>query len=1145
LRAGHLAPEALEHLVKQTRGVKIQGIPTVKCEACATAKATQVISQRESEHRSRQPFWRISLDLFDLPVAINSHRYAMTITDEFSGFIWVFTMAHKSDSSKIIIDFEVWVKRQFGLSICKIRMDNERTLVNLPNQHPSAFQLWATEDGIDLELPPPYTKQPNGGAERSGGLIGSMARTMRTSASLPQNLWPEAWGAAAYLHNRSPLHRHGWKSPLEVFERWFRNHFRWWQPLNNTNVSLIQPQPPEQPELQELPQQQDPLKPSWSGIHAYGSRAYPLNTEIKAGHGKRHFKVNPRAHIGYLVGYRASNLYRIWVPALEEVITTRDVRFDETTFFDPRTENAAISIEEYHPLPETLATPDFTVPEDLDIDIFVANEESAVPQRDEIPMASGPETVPTAPITTPESQNSGVNTATRPTAATQSTGGLPTPQDKQQPIGLPPPEPTTPSPASLLPDDVRTGTAPAPPSPETSTDDDGIRDTIVVNTGLSDEESLSQPNATIQQHLDPSPGSSGAVPDEDTPISADGTTAREGIGPSQPQGQSQRRQRRPAADIHGTEPTRRSSRAPQPNRRYPPSSFWILGLTSCTTVHAVFAAAIQGDHRPHRDQLTREPKHYKDLHQHPHGQLFKEACRTELRNLLRKKTWSFVNKEAIRVGPQEGSKPLPLKWVFLYKFDEDGYLLKCKGRICVRGDLQEADLNDTYSATLAAQSFRVAMSVAARFDLDVKQYDVTNAFLHSKINKEHGRVFCKLPDGYEELMGLPKGATNGFVAELEMALYGLKESPLLWYNEFSSALQAAGLSKANEEPCIFTNGRVLVLFYVDDILVFYRKEEQQEANQLIAQLQQKYEMRSEGDIKWFLGIRVLRDRERRRVWLCHDAYCEKITAKFGLLTNGNKTRFPTIPLPVTPLQRYDGQATRTSIHLFQEKVGSILYTAVTVRLDVAFAAAQLSKFLQNPSPEHHAAADQVILYLYATRFLAIEYNGAFTDALVIASDASFADDPETRHSSQGYVISLFGGPVAWKAGKQSTVTTSTTEAELLAAERTIKESLALSRLMEDIGLELGVPLKIWCDNQQTIRLIVHENQRIATRLKHVDIQNMWMRQEYRKGRFQIGYLATADMPADGLTKALSRQRFEHFRSLLHLADVQEQIQALE
>ena len=87
-------------------------------------------------------------------------------------------------------------------------------------------------------------------------------------------------------------------------------------------------------------------------------------------------------------------------------------------------------------------------------------------------------------------------------------------------------------------------------------------------------------------------------------------------------------------------------------------------------------------------------------------------------------------------------------------------------------------------------------------------------------------------------------------------------------------------------------------------------------------------MRDKGNVKWFLGIRVIRDRTKRKVWLCQDAYYKKIAVKFGLLKG--RPRFPTIPLPITPLNRYTGQATYKSIHLFQEKVGSILYTAIMV-----------------------------------------------------------------------------------------------------------------------------------------------------------------------------------------------------------------------
>src|ERR1700722_17505141 len=47
-------------------------------------------------------------------------------------------------------------------------------------------------------------------------------------------------------------------------------------------------------------------------------------------------KLDPRAHIGYLVGYDSTNIFRVWIPHQGKVISTRDVLFDEDTFFDGR-----------------------------------------------------------------------------------------------------------------------------------------------------------------------------------------------------------------------------------------------------------------------------------------------------------------------------------------------------------------------------------------------------------------------------------------------------------------------------------------------------------------------------------------------------------------------------------------------------------------------------------------------------------------------------------------------------------------------------------------------------------------------------------------------------------------------------------------
>jgi hypothetical protein len=46
----------------------------------------------------------------------------------------------------------------------------------------------------------------------------------------------------------------------------------------------------------------------------------------------QHF--NPKAWIGYLVGYQSTNIYRIWILSRNEVISSRDIIFDEGTTFD-------------------------------------------------------------------------------------------------------------------------------------------------------------------------------------------------------------------------------------------------------------------------------------------------------------------------------------------------------------------------------------------------------------------------------------------------------------------------------------------------------------------------------------------------------------------------------------------------------------------------------------------------------------------------------------------------------------------------------------------------------------------------------------------------------------------------------------------
>ena len=127
---------------------------------------------------------------------------------------------------------------------------------------------------------------------------------------------------------------------------------------------------------------------------------------------------------------------------------------------------------------------------------------------------------------------------------------------------------------------------------------------------------------------------------------------------------------------------------------------------------------------------------------------------------------------------------------------------------------------------------------------------------------------------------------------------------------------------------------------------------------------------------------------------------------------------------------FEGIVTAQQIYEYQQRVGSINFSAVITRPDISKSKSILSEFLQNPSPTHIAVVDQTLEYLVGTKYLAIEYNGSCEDKniFVASSDSAFADDKATCHSSYGFCFSLCGGVIHYKAVKGSTITTSSTKA---------------------------------------------------------------------------------------------------------------------
>lgn len=168
-------------------------------------------------------------------------------------------------------------------------------------------------------------------------------------------------------------------------------------------------------------------------------------------------------------------------------------------------------------------------------------------------------------------------------------------------------------------------------------------------------------------------------------------------------------------------------------------------------------------------------------------------------------------------------------------------------------------------------------------------------------------------------------------------------------------------------------------------------------------------MKDLGELKWFLCIRVLRDREARKLWLCQDSYIEKIVNLYRI---NKRDQFKGNLFPTNDLQRRKDQANPDLVHRYQQKVGSVNYVAVITRADIAKPISKLAEFLLNPSDQHVYLVDRLMEYLWPTQSLAIQFNGtscttemiktnhcSIPQELRIASDAVFAGDSETRRDT--------------------------------------------------------------------------------------------------------------------------------------------------
>ena len=136
------------------------------------------------------------------------------------------------------------------------------------------------------------------------------------------------------------------------------------------------------------------------------------------------------------------------------------------------------------------------------------------------------------------------------------------------------------------------------------------------------------------------------------------------------------------------------------------------------------------------------PATYREAMDSPDKDKWRAAMEKEVAAMEAMQAWDLVPRSSV----PKGHRVLPVKWVLKKKTNELGEVTSFKARITPKGFLQRegVDYFETFARTGMYKSMKVGISLAAKWDHELHQMDMSNAFLNSEIEEE---VYQESPRG--------------------------------------------------------------------------------------------------------------------------------------------------------------------------------------------------------------------------------------------------------------------------------------------------------------------------------------------------------------------------------------------------------------
>ena len=208
---------------------------------------------------------------------------------------------------------------------------------------------------------------------------------------------------------------------------------------------------------------------------------------------------------------------------------------------------------------------------------------------------------------------------------------------------------------------------------------------------------------------------------------------------------------------------------------------------------------------------------------------------------------------------------------------------------------------------------------------------------------------------------------------------------------------------------------------------------------------------------------------------------------------------------------------------FRRAVARLSYMAQD-RGDLSYAASHLASYMARPRDGDELGVKRVLRYLVGKPRCILLFP--FQDrghGITVFTDSDWANDPDSRRSTSGGVVTRGTHTICWWSRRQARVALSSCESELNATVKGVSEALHLSfacRLFEESPV---ISLKL--DSSAAKGVLMRSG---SGKLKHVSAKQLWVQEYVSDGSVKVDKINRERNPSDAFTHEWSAKDWGFF-----------------